>query len=261
MEKLKKVFTIDPSQSSGWELAWKFFIWLVMWGVISALLFMILSFVGSVFTESMWQTWEFVKSNPILPLLLLLIWFLSSFIGNLAIAWIYWLFFNQRYYKIWKTIWLLLLTNGILFMVLAPVYIIFNSDINILFVILGFHIMFSIFLSSNQIEVICNPNYSASSIVGTTLGFIVTILIYSLIRKNFTMWSTQEKLYLLLLMPSIIWFSIMPLWLWIREKIYYKMYEIWNNGFYAPSIEEKDNIKEDFISPIDEDSDINIDLN
>ena len=100
MELLKKTLISEPSQASGRELTWKFFIWLIIWGIISALLFVILSFVGSIFTESMWQAGEFVKSNPILPLLLLLIWFLSSFIWNLATSGAYGLFFGQRYYNI-----------------------------------------------------------------------------------------------------------------------------------------------------------------
>jgi hypothetical protein len=64
-----------------------------------------------------------------------------------------------------------------------------------------------------------------------------------------------------LLFPSIIGFSIIPLWLGIREAIYHKMYEVWNNGFYTPSID--DNVTQEqtkFTSVIDEDSDINVDL-
>ncbi len=264
MENLGNNFSIEPNQSSGRELTGKFFIWLIIWGVISVLLFVILSFVGSVFTESMGQAGEFVTSNPILPLLLLLIGFLSSFIWNLATAGIYGLFFGERYHNIGKTMWLLLLTNGLLFIILAPVYLIFSSDINTLFVILWFHIMFSIFLSSNQIEIVSNPNYSASSLIGTTLWFAITILIYSMVRKSAVGEWTQEKLYRLLLFPSIIGFSIIPLGLGIREAIYHKMYEVGNNGFYTPSIEENKNTttwQTEFTSVIDEDSDINIDLN
>jgi len=259
MEQIKQTFNTEPSQSSWRELTGKFFIWLIIWWIISALLFMVLSFVGSIFTEWMSQTWEFIKSNPILPLLLLLIWFLSSFIWNLSTAWIYWLFFSQRYYNTSKTMWLLLLTNGILFLILAPVYLIFSSDLNTLFIVLGFHIMLSVFLSINQIEIVWNPNYAWSSLIWSTLGFAITILIYSLVRKGSSVWWTQEKLYLLLLLPSIIWFAIIPLWLWIREKIYYKMYEVWNNWFYTPSINDKPKKDED-LNSIEENDDINIDL-
>lgn len=261
MELIKKTLISEPSQASGRELTWKFFIWLIIWGIISALLFIILSFVGSVFTESMWQAWEFVKSNPILPLLLLLIGFLSSFIGNIATAGAYSLFFGQRYYNTSKTMWLLLLTNWILFLILAPIYLIFSADLNTLFIILSFHIIFSVFLSTNQIEIASNPNYSWSSMIWTTLGFAITILIYSLLRKSSASWATQEKLYLMILIPSIIWFAVIPLGLWIREKIYFKMYEVWNNPFYTPPIQEQTQKEEDMANPIDESDDINVDLN
>ena len=99
MKTFKNPLIVEPSKSSWRELTGKFFIWLIIWWVISVLLFMILSFVWSVFTWAMWQAWEFVKANPVLPLLLLLIWFLSSFIWNLALAWIYWLFFGEKYYS------------------------------------------------------------------------------------------------------------------------------------------------------------------
>lgn len=273
MNIIKKTLSIEPNQSSGWEIVWKFFIGLLVWWIISVLLFIILSFVWSIFTESMWQTWEFAKSNPILPLLLLLIWFISSFIWNLAISWIYSLFFSQKYYNTSKTMWLLLLTNWLLFIILAPIYIIFANDINILFVILGFHIIFSTFLSSNQTEIVSNPNYSASTLIGNTIGFAITILVYSIVRKSSAIWWTQEKLYLLILFPPLISFAITWLGQWIREIIYYKMYEMWNNWFYTPSINTQDqfinsnttsntdtNLPNNTIDTI-QDDEINIDLN
>lgn len=252
----------EPSQSSGRWLTWKVLTWLVVWGTISILLFLILSFVWWVFTSASTQTSEFVNNNPILPFIVLLIWFLSSFIWNLAIAWIYSLFFSERYFNITKTIWILLLTNWILFIFFVPVYFMFGWDTNTLFLILWFYIMFSIFLSAQQIETVSNPNYSASSLIWATLWFVITILVYSLIRKWSGMWWTQNQVYLLLLLPTIIWFGIMPIGLWVREKIYYKMYEIWNNWFYTPPHREeymrwKDTNSDSFI---DEHDDINIDL-
>jgi len=61
------------------------------------------------------------------------------------------------------------LTNGILFFVLAPIYIIFAGEIEILFLILGFHVLFSVFVSASQIEFSTNPNYSASAFMGNIL--------------------------------------------------------------------------------------------
>jgi len=260
MANLKKWFTTEPSQSSGRGLTWKIFIGLIVWGIISILLFIILSFVGWVFSSPMWQTWEFVTTSPILPLLVLLIGFLSSFVWNLAIAWIYNLFFSERYFKTAKTMWILLLTNGILFIFFSPIYIMFGGEINTLFLILWFHIIFSIFLSTQQIETVSNPNYGSSSLIWTTLGFVITILVYSIIRKNSSIWWAQSQIYLLLLVPPIIWFSIMPLWLWVREKIYYKMYEVWNNSFYTSPVEDENKETTEKTDFINENDEINIDL-
>jgi hypothetical protein len=207
------------------------------------------------------QAWWLTQGNPVLPLIILLIWFLSSFIWNIAIAWIYNLFFNERYFKTAKTMWILLLTNAILFMFFAPIYLIYAWEINTLFILLWFHIMFSVFLSTQQMEIVANPNYWSSALIWTTLGFVITILLYSLVRKSSSMWGTQNKLYLLLLVPPVISFGIMPLWAWIWERIYYKMYEVWNNWFYNPPLEEISR-KDDELqaATINENDDINIDL-
>lgn len=256
------LFRSEPNQSNGRWLTWKIFIWLIVWGIISILLFLILSFVWWIFTNTSTQTSEFTTNNPVLPLIILLIWFLSSFIWNLSIAGTYNLFFSERYFKTAKTMWILLLTNWILFVFFAPLYLIFGWDTNTLFLLLGLHIMFSIFLSTQQIETVSNPNYSASTLIGVTLWFVITILVYSLIRKWSKVWWTQNQVYLLLLMPPIIWFAIMPIGLWIREKVYYKMYEMWNNWFYTPPSQEttKEETQTNNDNFLNENDDINIDL-
>ena len=73
------------------------------------------------------------------------------------------MFYNKKYYNTAKMFGLLFLTNGILFFFLAPIYIVFANQIDVLFLILGFHVLFSVFTSAAQIEFSTNPNYSASS--------------------------------------------------------------------------------------------------
>lgn len=249
----------EPNHTSWGWLIWKIIIWIIVWWLISVLLFIILSFVWNIFTWWMWQTSELTRSNPVLPLILLLIWFLSSFIGNIAIAWIYWLFFWDKYTDISKTIWLILLTNAILFIILTPIYIIFNWSLDTLFIILWLHIMFSVFLSSTQTEIVSNPNYSWSSLLWNTLWFSLAILIYLLIRKTTVFdWLTQQT-YLMILMPPIVWFTVIPLWLWIWEIIYFKMYELGNNWFYTSSNETQDT--KEIKNETQLNDDINIDLN
>jgi hypothetical protein len=43
-----------------------------------------------------------------------------------------------------------------------------------------------------------------------------------------------------MLLPPILGYGLIPFGSGIREKIYYKFYELWNNGFYIPSATETD---------------------
>ena len=120
----------EPSNVSGRQLVAKVVIGLAIWGVISALLFVVMSFMGSMFSSALGQqSQEVATANPLLPIILLFIGFLSTFIGNIAVAGAYSLFYSKRYYDISKTLGLLFLTNGILFFILAPIYLIFAGHI------------------------------------------------------------------------------------------------------------------------------------
>lgn len=256
LEKDKNKFE-EPFNLTWRQIFWKTWIWLIIGWIIAAILFITLSFTWKMFTDAFQQANEMIRTNPILPFLLLFIWFLWTFIWNIWIAWAYNLFFNKKYYDISKMFGSLLLTNWILLFILAPIYIVFSKQIDTLFLILWFHVFFSVFISANQIEFLSNPNYSASALMGNVLGFSLALLIYSIIRKTSWMWSIQNKVYLLMLIPSIVWYAIIPFGSWIREKIYYQMYEMWNNPLYIPSwrnIENDTEIK-------DEDEQANIELN
>lgn len=262
---------IEPNQSSWWELLWKIFIWLFVWWIIAVLLFLILSIIWGIFTDAYTQVADYnSSSNPILPLLIILIGFLVSFIGNIWICGIYNLFFSRKYHRTRKSIWVIALTNGLLLLFLIPIYFIFGSDTNTMFMILWFHIIIGWFLSSLQNEIVSNPNYGASSLIWATLSFVLIMLIYSIIWKVAMDWWSQQKLYLLLLFPPVICYCLLPLWASIWESIYYRMYELWNNPFFIPSndknldISEKwdiDDIDKDILnSPTKEVDDINIEL-
>ena len=134
-------FFNEPSNLNGWQLMGKACIGILIGGVIAALLFVILSFMWGMFTSAFGQQGGSTV-NPLLSLVLLFIWFLSTFIGNIAIGGLYSLFYNRKYYNTSKMFGLLFLTNGILFFFLAPIYIVFASQIDILFLILVFHILF-----------------------------------------------------------------------------------------------------------------------
>jgi len=157
----------EPNNSSGGQIIWRTVIGVVIWAVISGLLFVILTFTSSIFSQALqdagWGT------NPLLPWLLLFIGFLSTFIGNMIIAWAYNMFYAKKYYNFWKMAGFLLLTNAILLLIFFPLYLIFNWDIISLFQLLWFHVMFSIFISANQIEFLSNPNYAGSALMWNVL--------------------------------------------------------------------------------------------
>ena len=257
MSDIRMDLTAKPDQSSWWEAFGKLFIGLIIWAVISWLLFIIL-------TAIWWSIvgWETSDKNPILPLVLIVSWFLASFIWNLWVAWLYSLFFSKKYHNMSKTIWILLLTNWLLFIFLLPIYIIFNWNINWLFMILWFHIIVATFLSSQQMENIKNPNYSPSSLIWNTLSLALVMLIYWIIWNSFI--NAENNAYIFLLVPPVLAFCVIPLWLCIWETIYYKFFETWNNPFYAESKwelikKELDYLqKEENLNEIDED--INIDV-
>jgi len=219
-----------PNQPTWWQVFGKVIIWLIVWAIIAALLLIILTALG-------WTNFEIQNdSNPILALLLVVTWFLSSFIWNLWVILLYSLFFSKEYNKMNKSIGVLLLTNGILFVFLLPVYWMFHEDLNNLFIILWFHIIIATFLSSQQIENMRNPNYSASALIWNTLSLAIAMLVYWIFWKiSASYWTLKNQLHLLLLVPPIIAFGITPLWLWIRDAIYFKLFEGWNDLFYAES--------------------------
>jgi len=256
-EKAKNIFN-EPSNLSWRQLVGKIGIGLAIWWVISALLFIVTTFIGTMLTSAISQ-WTWGSTNPMLPIILLFIGFLSTFIGNISVAWIYNLFFSKKYYDGAKTFWLLLLTNGLLFFILAPMYFIFASQVQSLFLVLGFHILFSVFVSACQIEFTANPNYSWSSLMGNIIWFAWSFLVYSLFYKSFTMsgW-VENQTYLVMLLPPVLAYSLIPFGAWIREKVYYKLYEMWSNAFYIASPSEAQENQDPWQKAFQEENEINI---
>ena len=248
----------EPSNISGRQIVGKIGLWLGLGGAITAVLFMITTFVGGLFSSAMTQTGAAgMTTNPILSIILLFIGFISTLIGNMAIAGIYSLFFSKKYANSSKIYGLLLLTNGLLFFIFAPIYLIFTNQIQTLFIIMWFHITFSIFISACQIEFSANPNYSGSGLIGNTIGFALVIVTYSMFYKGSLLDWAEKQTYLLMLLPTILGYTLIPLGASIREKVYYKAYEMGNNPFYLSSIDEQDELSAWDASKIEE-NEINI---
>ncbi len=247
----------EPNNLSGRQLTAKIFIGLAIWWIIAVLLFVIISFMSSMFTDILQQQQsEFTKTNPLLSLVLLFVGFISSFIGNMAVAGIYNLFYGKRYYDSSKIFWLLLLTNGILFFVLAPLYLIFNQNIDVLFLVMWFHILFSVFVSSCQIDFVSSPHYSPSSMIWNILWFVLAFLGYAIVYKTAIQSWAQQQIYFLMLFPPLLAYTLLPFGAGIWEKVYYKIYESGANPFYVTSFEDMNSLSSTDVEP----DDINVDL-
>ncbi len=221
---------IEPSDMSGRNIAGKTFIGLVIGMIISFVIFMIVALL--------W--WEQFVVNPLLPLVLVLIAFLSTFVGNITVAAAYSLLFGRTYYDVSKMMILILWSNVLLFMVLVPLYMIFNAAWapDRLFYVLAFHVVFSIFMSSVLIETSKNPNYAWSALIGSMIGLMVCVVIYGMVAALYDTWTISDQQYVLMLIPAICGYTVMPLCTSIRDVIYYKLYEMGSNPFYIPSLSE-----------------------
>jgi hypothetical protein len=76
--------------------------------------------------------------------------------------------------------------------------------------------------------------------MGSILGFAIAFLAYALIYKLSGSAAVQQKIYLFMLLPPILGYALLPFGAGIWEKIYYKSYELGNNGFYIPSMTESE---------------------
>lgn len=257
----KNVFN-EPNNLTGRQILGKTFTGLAVGWIIATLLFVVITFIGWMFMSALgWpETTGGITSrpSPLLPLILLFIGFLSTFIGNISIAGLYNLFYSKKYTNATKTFGLLLLTNGILFFILAPIYLVFSNDIQTLFIVLWFHVLFSVFISACQTEFTSNPNYAGSAFMGNIIGFAAALLLYSIIYKAAASSEMQKETYLLMLLPSILWYTLIPLWAGIWEKIYYKFYEMGNNAFFIPSPWENGQISTEEDKWHNDSEDINI---
>jgi len=62
--------------------------------------------------------------------------------------------------------------------------------------------------------------------MGSILGFALAFLAYALIYKLSGSAAVQQRIYLFMLLPPILGYAIIPFGSGIREKVYYKFYEL-----------------------------------
>lgn len=141
--------------------------------------------------------------NPLLSLILLLIAFISTFIGNTLNTLMYNIFFGSKYYDAGKTFSFVIISNVIVLFFFAPLYMMFSDNIQSMFVILGIHVLLAIFVSASIQEFVTNPHYSGAHLIGTLLGLSVTMFAFGLVIKSVDL-NTSGIEKILLSMPAFL---------------------------------------------------------
>lgn len=242
-EKLDRLINA-PSVLSWWELLWKITIGLVIWALMAVFLFVLFAAVGSLVGTSAPEVGGLgvrASQHELSWLINLFLGFFVSFLGNLVLIVVYAFFFSQKYSKIWKTIWLLLLTNALLSLGMIWLFLILQ-DISwapvILFVL---YVCLSLFLSFSQIEFVVNPNYAASSLMGNVIGLCLALVVLGgLFGTSISTNVNDNDPQKLMLLTPLLSFPLMIFGQGIWEIIYAKMYENGANPFYLPSRAELD---------------------
>jgi hypothetical protein len=76
------------------------------------------------------------------------------------------------------------------------------------------------------------------------IGFCITLLVFLSFYKSFGAAefgldnSSTQKIKMLIAIPPLLSYTIIPLCYCLREKLYYKFYEMGNNFFFIPSLSE-----------------------
>ncbi len=226
------IFDNAPNDISVWSFFGKIFIGVVIWICVAALLF-------GVLTAFWWMSGnDNGQVNPILGILLPVVWFIVTFVWNLVLALMYSMFFSKRYYNFGKMFWLIFVSSLILLVFFFIIYALY-SDINELYLILWLQIAFSLYISLNLMDFLSQPNYSASSLMWNTLWCVLAVVAHLWIMNVMVKWwSNSQDVIMPTIISSVITYGVMILGAWIWDALYYKFYEWWNNPFYLPSLNE-----------------------
>ncbi len=114
----------------------------------------------------------------------------------------------------------------------------FNGGMVTLFTILGVQILFSFFITANLLEFLAQPNYSASSLIGTTLGFVLSIVIFMGVTLSIQGDEVNNQISKFMRIPTIIGYTVLIAGSEIWNAIYYKLFQRGSNPFYLRSRSE-----------------------
>lgn len=243
------MFDNAPNDVDAWSFFGKVFIGLISGICVAALLFAAISFIG----------WVTGGDSNMLPFLLPVVGFISCFVGNFALAWLYNIFFSKRYYNLGKMFWLIFASSLLMFVFFFLVYVILSLKWWISpYIILWLQVIFSLYINLNLIDFLSQPNYSAASLMWNTLWCTLSIVIYVLII------SFVDSLdnFIITAISTVIAYITTIFWAWIWDAIYYKFYEWWNNPFYLPSLNElREEQKAEEVKKKQENEEVNVEVN
>ena len=219
----------EPQNPGGWQIVGKTFIWLLIGGILAFLVFAIMSVLGTDF---------FTKSEGMfMSLVFIIIACIVTIIGVGIYAGLLNLIFGSDYYDFAKMFGFSVLANGLLVFLFLPVYLMMSDSLDTLLFVLAFHVMFGFFISYALIEFTTNPSYSASNLIWSVLGFGITLVIYMAIyssTKGDIDWN--NTLYLHILSPFLIAYTVIPLFHGVWTQIYYSIYTWGSNPLFVPQL-------------------------
>lgn len=243
----------QPINPKGTSIVIKLIIWLILWIIFSAVVFLVIAWLGSTIDMVVKNASQWMTFTPLVWLSIMWIALIISLIWMIVLSIIYNVLWPDDYYDVkLMTSWILSI-NLLLVIIFLIFYVYVWSvihDINKLFLVYWFHLFFSIFVSLIIVDLIKNPNYSPVYIIWNSFGFILALLIFFVIYDAYSsqVWGIDTKN--ILFYPPILSFSIIPFISTIWEKIYYKFYEMWNDFLYVPSLSEimVDEVEEDEVN-------------
>lgn len=233
-KKEKIIFGNEPNDITLKDFCWKIFIWLLSWGIISVILFLFTGVIGGILGDNGGAP------TSILWIVLAAVGFITGMIGNMGCALLFNILFSKRYYNLSKMLGLIFTSSMIIFVAFVPIYLLFPWTVTTAYSICGFQIIFSFFITICLMDFLSHPNYSASSLMGNLLGFMFSSAAY-LVLVNITNSNSEDietNTLLLLIVPSILGYTVTLFGSGIWDAIYYKLFEWGNNPFYLPSLTE-----------------------
>jgi hypothetical protein len=146
--------------------------------------------------------------------------------------------YGDEYYDLTAMFRYVLITNVVIFLFLAPVYLVYMNDVSSLFFVMALHVALGVYVTLMQLDMMINPHYSISSSIGATFGLVSGMLLYVLIISAVSGPVVQDSLHRYVILPPVLMYTIIPLGQGIWKMIYTRWYETGSDALYLGSPSE-----------------------